>query len=199
MLNRSTYFVREHAGVMRLNNTYDILDPETQEQIGIAKEKRGGSAKILRFLISKKNLPTKIFVYEGDSYEDENKLLFYMQRGFYLFRSKINIYDSNDNLLGWFKSKVFTLAGAFTVYDAADNQVARIKGDRKGWNYVFLDNLESEIGTVTKKWAGVGKELFSTADNYIINLNHKSAPDKTILLLAAGLAIDTVYGFFELL
>ncbi|MBT3362991.1 MAG: oxidoreductase [Chloroflexi bacterium] len=193
MLNRKTYFIREHAGIMKLNNTFDILDPETQEQIGIAKEKRGGAAKILRFFVNKKNLPTKIFVYEGDNYEDDSKLLFYMQRGFYLFRSSINIYDANHNLLGWFKSKMLTLGGAFTVYDAAGSQVARIKGDWKGWNFVFLDNMENEIGTVTKKWAGMGKELFTTADNYMIALNQESAPDKAILLLAAGLAIDTVY------
>ena len=39
MLNRKTYFIREHTGVLELTNAYDILDPETQEQIGIAKEK----------------------------------------------------------------------------------------------------------------------------------------------------------------
>ena len=46
---------------------------------------------------------------------------------------------------------------------------------------------------VTKKWAGVGKELFTSADNYIISINGE--PDESIntLLLAAGLAIDTIY------
>ena len=41
MLNRKTYFIREHVGFMKLSDTYDILDPDTQEQIGIAKEKPG--------------------------------------------------------------------------------------------------------------------------------------------------------------
>ncbi len=39
MLNRQTYFIREHVGFMKLSDTYDILDPEAQNQIGIAKEK----------------------------------------------------------------------------------------------------------------------------------------------------------------
>lgn len=50
-----------------------------------------------------------------------------------------------------------------------------------------------EIGTITKKWAGIGKELFTSADNYIISLSQESDPVLAALLLAAGLAVDTIY------
>ncbi len=48
---------------------------------------------------------------------------------------------------------------------------------------------------LTKKWAGLGKELFTSADNYIISLKNLSgaSPVASALLLAAGLAIDVVY------
>jgi hypothetical protein len=48
---------------------------------------------------------------------------------------------------------------------------------------------------VTKKWAGLGKELFTSADNYVISLTDISAgnPGASALLLAAGLAIDIVF------
>jgi hypothetical protein len=48
------------------------------------------------------------------------------------------------------------------------------------------------VGTVNKSWAGFAKELFSSADNYIINIQNPS-PGTGGLLLAAGLAIDAVY------
>lgn len=72
-------------------------------------------------------------------------------------------------------------------------EVALVKGDWKGWNFRFLDSAENEIGTVAKKWAGIGKEFFTSADNYVIALNQEAAPAKAMLLLAAGLAIDTVF------
>jgi len=96
-------------------------------------------------------------------------------------------------VVGWFQSKVFSLGGAFRVFDTGGNEVAAVKGDWKGWNFRFLDKCGNEMGTITKKWAGIGKELFTSADNYIIKLNHESAPAKAILLLAAGLAVDTIY------
>jgi uncharacterized protein YxjI len=193
MLNRQSYFIREHVGFMKLSNTYDILDPETQRQIGVAQERPGALIQVLRFLINKQQLPTKIFVYSGDDAENESALLFSIQRGITLFRSRIDILDRDGKTMGWMKSKAFSLGGAFRVHDAADNEVALVKGDWKGWNFRFLDHAEQEIGNITKKWAGVGKELFTSADNYIIALKGASSPDRSALLLAAGLAVDTVY------
>lgn len=193
MLNRKTYFIREHVGFVKFSDTYDILDPETKGQLGIAKEKPGGLIQVLRLLVNKKLLPTKVFIYEGSDYEDESKLLFSIQRGFSIIRSRVNICDGNGTMVGWLKSKVFSLGGAFYVFDASDNEIAFVKGDWKGWNFRFMDKAENEIGTITKKWAGMGKELFTSADNYMISLNSEPTPAKAVLLLAAGLAVDTIY------
>lgn len=193
MLNRKVYFIREHVGFMKLSDTYDILDPETKGQLGIAKEKPGILFNILRLLVNKRLLPTKVFVYEGNNPEDESRLLFSIQRGFTFLKATINVYDAAGNLIGWFKSKIFSLGGAFEVFDAAGNAVAFVKGDWKGWNFRFFDNAQNEIGTITKKWSGIGKELFTSADNYVIALSQEPGPAKAILLLAAGLAVDTVY------
>ena len=109
MLTRKTYFIREHVGFMKLTDTYDILDPETQDHLGIAKEKAGGFMKLLRLLINKRILPTKVFIYEGSDPNDESKLLFSIQRGFTLFRSKVDVLGPDGALVGWFKSKVWSI------------------------------------------------------------------------------------------
>jgi uncharacterized protein YxjI len=193
MLSRKTYFIREHVGFMKLTDTFDILDPETQDQLGIAKEKPGAFFKFLRLVVNKRILPTKVCIYEGSDPDDESKLLFTIDRGFTMFRSKVNVCNADGSLVGWLQSKVFTLGGAFRVFDVDGREIALVKGDWKGWNFRFLDSAENEIGTITKKWSGVGKELFTSADNYMIHLNGEPEPTQATLLLAAGLAIDTVY------
>jgi len=193
MLNRQTYFIREHIGFLKLSDTYDILDAQTQIQLGIAREKPGALILALRLLVDKRMLPTSIFVYEGTDHEAQHRLQFSIERGFSLFRSRVNVCDKNGQVIGYMRSKAFSIGGAFYVFDASDNQIAFVKGDWKGWNFRFLDNQENEIGTITKKWAGIGKELFTSADNYIIALNQTPTPENAILLLAAGLAVDTIY------
>jgi uncharacterized protein YxjI len=193
MLNRQTYYIREHVGFLKLANTYDILDPETQEQIGIAKEKPGTLVQVLRLLINKRMLPTKVCIYEGTDCENEANLLFSIERGFTLINPKVSVLDENGQILGWFKSKFFSLGGAFRVFDATGAEIALLKGDWKGRNFRFLDPNQNEIGKINQQWAGWTKEMFTSADRYIISLNEQPSPGKAILMLAAGLAVDTVF------
>ncbi len=193
MLDRTTYFIREHAGLLKFSNTYDILDPDTQEQLGIAQEKPGTAIQLLRLLINKHLLPTKILVYEGSDATDDGKLMFSISRGMTFLRAKISICDAEGAELGWLQSKLFSLGGAFSVFDSAGTLVANVKGDWKGWTFRFLDQSDNELGLISRKWGGLGKELFTSADNYVLHLNSEPSPGKAILLLAAALAVDTVY------
>ena len=52
----------------------------------------------------------------------------------------------------------------------------------------------TQIAKVTKKWAGIGKELFTTADNYALIIeNHVPANDPLRqLIIASVVTIDMV-------
>jgi len=194
MLNRKTYFIKEHVGMLKLSNTYDILDPETKAQLGVAQEKPGVAIHLLRLLVNKLLLPTKVFVYEGNNPEDASQLRFSIHKGFAFFRPRVEIQDPQGTVVGWFqRKKLFSFSGYFNVFDANGTEVAAVKGDWKGWNFKFLDASGNEMGSISKKWAGLGKELFTSADQYVIDLNEEPAAGKAILLLAAGLAVDTIY------
>lgn len=191
ILDGKVFFIKEQVDFLRLAGVYDILDPNTNQQIGIAKEEPGGLIKFLRLLINKTMLPNKINIYDSS----DNSIVIMIQKPFSFFRSKVSVYNSKGEFIGYFKSKILTLGGGFWVFDKNERQVAEIKGDWKGWNFKFLGENGREMGTVTKKWAGIGKELFTSADNYIVALNETLSgdPDQTALMLAAGLAIDIVF------
>jgi uncharacterized protein YxjI len=193
MLDRKMYFIRERVAFMKLTDTYDIFDPAIQMQIGIAKERPGTVINVLRLVVNRQFLPTKVFVYKGTNPDDESVLLFSIQRGFSLLRSKVSIFDVTGNLIGWFRSKAFSLGGAFYVFDSTGNEFAKVQGDWKGWNFIFTNKDGKDMGSITKKWAGIGKEMFTSADNYMISLNEARNERETLLLLAAGLAVDTVF------
>jgi len=191
LLQRRTFFVRERSGLLKLTDTYDILDPVSGQPIGIAKEEPPGWAKWLRLVTEKHRLPTAINIYENEAQPP----VLSVKRGFTIIRSKIHVIAGDGRKLGYFKSKLISIGGGFNVFDASDQQVAELKGDWKGWSFRFLNKSGREIGTVTKKWAGLAKELFTSADNYVIALTDLSgsSADASALLLAAGLAIDVVY------
>jgi len=191
MFKLKTFLIKERVGFLKLVDTFDIYDPSTGAQVGIARENIGILVKLLRVLINKRLLPTTVEVRE----REDGHVVLTITRGLTLLRSHVTVTDSVGKQIGLFKSKLFSIGGGFHVLDGLQQPVAEIKGDWKGWNFRFLTPEGNEIGKVTKKWAGLGKELFTSADNYVIALNETAAirPDAAPLLLAAGIAIDTVY------
>jgi uncharacterized protein YxjI len=191
LLARRQFLVKERVSMMKLADTYDLFDPTTGAVIGVARDEPAAWAKWLRLLVSKQLLPTTVRVYESES--GPAKLVLTKAPAF--LRPTVVVLDANGRELGRLRSKLFSLGGGFWVHDPSGQPIAQVKGDWKGWNFRFLDQNGGELGQVTKKWAGLGKELFTSADNYLIALADASGgrPDTTAMLLAAGLAIDLVF------
>jgi uncharacterized protein YxjI len=189
MFTKNTYLVKERVGFLKLADVFDIFEADTGQQVAIAIEKPGTLIHVLRFLVNKQLLPTTVHI----SATVDSPPILSIRRGFTFLRSRVQVVAGDGRSLGYFKSKVFSLGGGFHVYDNTDQLVADIKGDWKGWNFRFLDKDGAELGQVSKKWGGIAKELFTSADNYVIHVNEGQPQAAMLLLLAAGIAIDTVY------
>ena len=186
---RRQFFIRERTSLLKLTDTYDILDPETKQSIGLAKDEPPSWAKFLRLLVKKPLLPTTIHVYE---HEGAPAVLTLQKRPGFLHQTVTITYRGRE--IGKFKSKLFSLGGGFHIFDSNGNKVGEVKGNWKGWTFKLLDGAGHELGVVTKKWAGIGRELFTSADNYMVQIKDGVAPGDPArpLILAAVLVIDLV-------
>ena len=184
--------VKEQIKFFKSHHTYDIYDGDTEEQIGIAEEKRDFFTRIFRWFVSKQLMPTRVEVRETS----DNSLVFVITRGWYLFRSRVEIHDADGMMIGYFKSKLISFGGGFYVYDKSDKQFAEVKGNLFGFNYrVVTPEGDFEMGTVTKKWGGVAKELFTSSDTYRVEVNEdlQHQPIAKMLVLATALATDMIF------
>ena len=182
---RVSIFVRERVAVMKLRDTYDLLDPETQAVLGQAKDEPATWAKWLRLLVKKSLLPTTLNVYSGGN--PMPVLRVRKHPGF--LRTRLAVLDGHGQVLAQLRSKLFSLGGAFLIFDPTGQEVGLLKGDWKGWDYAASVHGQP-LGIVTKKWAGVLKEVFTNADQYLVK---SERPDQLPLLLGLALAIDVVY------
>ena len=170
-------------------NNYDIYDPSNDEIIMTCREPNLGMfTKMLRFTDFKRNTPFEVQIKTASG---ENVLT--VQRGISIFLSTVEVLDENGTLIGKFKQKFFSIGGKFDVLDANDQVLCTLKGKWTSWDFKFVKG-ETEYGHVSKKWAGLGKELFTTADNYMLEIKEAAPPDDPIriLILAAVMCIDMV-------
>ena len=191
MLELQNFLVREQVAVLRMTDIYDILDPETGTQVGLAEEVRGSFAMLLSMFVNKNMLTRKIEVRE----HPEGALVFTMRKPATFFQPKVEVFDAQGERIGYFVSKLFSFGGGFNVYDNRGSVFAEIRGKWTGWDFTFLTPDGHEMGRVTKKWAGMLKQLFTSADNYVVSISDDltDQPIAKMLLLAAALAIDIVY------
>jgi len=191
ILKQDRILVKEQVGLFKLSDRYDLFDPDTGKQVGICQEIPPWYSHLLRLLINKTMLPTVVEVREDGS----NQVLFRIRRGFRLLRAVVQVEDANGRLLGTLRSKVLSFRLEFSVLDSKGADIAKVSGDWKGWNFQLLGPNGSVLGTIAKKWAGIGKELFTSADNYMIELVDSTRDDvrSRSMLLAGALAIDICF------
>ena len=192
-LQKNIFLFKEHLGMFKASNNYDIYDPKNKEIILYCRENNLNPVyKIVRMFLADFKPMTP---FEIDIIGLDGKRIIKVKKGLSLILSKIEVFDENDKLIGLFKQKLFpNLGHNFEMFDEKENLVSKLKGNLIGWNFEFLKD-ENTIATVTKKWSGIGKEMFTSADNYILEI--KDAVDKAdplrLLIFAAVICIDMVF------
>lgn len=188
-LNRNLFLVKEHVGMFKAANNFDVYDPQTGEKILECREPRLGMfTKLLRFTDYKRMTPFHVEIRTP-----AGEPVLSVKRGVSFFLSKVQVLDENNAVVGGFKQKFFSLGGKFEVRDDQDKPLCMLKGKWTGWDFRFI-NGETEYAHVTKKWAGLGRELFTSADNYVLSISDSVPADHPIreLIMAAVMCIDMV-------
>jgi uncharacterized protein YxjI len=189
VLNRNLFFVKEQVGMFKAASNYDVLDPETGAELLHCREDRlGFFTKIFRFTKYKRMTP-----FDVDIRTPEGQTVLSLNRGVSWFTSNVNVLNEGDERIGGFKQKLFSLTSKFDVLGPSDNVMCTLKGSWTSWDFKFLAG-ENELAHVTKKWAGLGKELFTSADNYVLQIHDHVPPNNPVrqLIMGAVLCIDKV-------
>ncbi|KIO77739.1 scramblase [Pedobacter lusitanus] len=185
--NGHDYFIDEKVRFFKFANVYNIFN-ETGENIGAVKQNLSFGQKVLTLLIGKPALPFKLEIVNND---DEVQAV--ISRGWTFFMSKIVVSDADGNALASIKQKFKLFKPTFRILDTSENLIAEIKGDWKAWSFNIKDSNEIEIGTISKKWGGAMREIFTNADKYNVHINPEYTENKhKVAILSAAITIDMV-------
>ena len=198
LMNKNLFLVKEHVGLFKVAgfffaaNNFDIYDPSTGEVIMECREPSLGLfTKLLRLTSLKTHTPFDIQIETPDG-----QSIVRIQRGFLIFfglGSKIIISD-NNNPIGSFRQNQFSIVKTLDVVDKNNQTICQVKGKWTGWDFYFKKDTK-ELAHVSKKWAGIGKEFFTSADNYILEISNDVPQNDDVrkLILSSVICIDMVY------
>lgn len=181
------YLIDEKVTFLQFENEYKVYN-DLGIQVGAIKQRVSGWHKFLRLLLNKAMFPFLLEI------KDSNDVhLVSIKRGWTFWMSKITILNSNEEVTGYIRQKFRFFKPTFRIFDASEQLIGEITGDWKAWNFTIKDANGSEVGVITKKWAGALKELFTSADKYYVNIDPAYSEDQNkINIVATAITIDMV-------
>jgi uncharacterized protein YxjI len=61
----------------------------------------------------------------------------------------------------------------------------------RAWNFNIQDHTGAEVARITKTWEGLAKTMFTTADNYVVQIHRPLDEPLRSLVVAAAVSVDT--------
>ncbi|TAJ21646.1 MAG: RNAase [Planctomycetota bacterium] len=183
------YFVRQHIGLFKAAREYDLVDPHGGQIALRSREPRlGAFTKLFRFTDYKRATP-----FHAQVTDASGAVVLRIDRGVSLFLSKVAVCDGAGVALGGFQQRLWSIGGRFDVHDARGEVVCSLRGNWIGWEFQF-EHEGRVLARVSKKWAGVGREFFTQADDYVLQIEPAVPRDAPVraLMIAAVLVIDLV-------
>ena len=191
------YVVDEKISAFKFTNAYRIFDVKGNQIGSVEQQQISGGAMAARLLLGGKVKAMQSF--KLDIKNMSGNALATIERGGIGSAGgiwNVNLSDGYGKSLGTLRL-IRGWKPRQEILGANGQTVAIIQGDWKGWNFTISDNFGDTIGTINKKWNGVAKEMFTTADKYRVSVLPHVTELHRAVIASAAITIDMVLKEFS--
>ena len=179
--------VNQKAKLIELTNEYAIRDGEGK-QVGVVRQVGQSKAKKLLRAVGSFD---QFMTHKLEIVDDTGTPVLQMTRPRKVMKSRIVVEDGAGKPIGQVTQQNVIGKIRFAL-EAGDETVGSINGENwRAWNFNIQDASGNEIARITKKWEGLAKAAFTTADNYVVQIHQPLEDPLRSLVVAAALCVDT--------
>jgi len=179
--------VNQKAKLIEINNEYAISD-QNGNQIGAVRQVGQSTAKkVLRVLTSVDQFMT----HKYQVVDAAGVVQLQLTRPAKVMKSKIIVQDGRGTEIGSIVQE--NMIGKIRFGLVADgHQVGSINAENwRAWNFSITDHTGAEVARITKTFAGLARAVFTTADNYVVQIHRPLEGPLQALVVAAAVSVDT--------
>lgn len=179
--------VNQKAKLIELNNQYSVFNKDGQQLAAVNQVGQSAAKKAIRLISSLDQFMT----HKLEITDVQGRVLLRLTRPAKVMKSTVIVTDGNDQEIGRivqdnvFGKIHFSLQAGGHTYGA-------IKAENwRAWNFRIEDHTGQEVARITKTFEGITKTLFTTADNYVVQMHGQIPQPLNALVVAAALSVDT--------
>lgn len=169
-------------------NAYDVFDEHQMPVLRVEEQGKGIGSFFKRIVFG----PFRWF----DAHvldPGTRDVVLRLRRPFRFMFHELAVHDADGRLLGKVQRRWSWIRRIYTLHGPADDEVGNLFGPVfRPWTFEIRLG-DRPVGIIQKKWSGFGKELFTDADNFRVELGDIPEPELRALAFAATVLIDVVH------
>ncbi len=188
LLDYDRVIINQKAKLIELTNEYLIRD-ETGQDIGlIRQEGQSKLKKVVRFVSSLDQFMTHRLA----AYEPDGSRVLELVRPAKFARSKVEVSDGSGRPVGEIRQQNVFGKIRFGLHDHLGQKIGEIQAQNwRAWNFTIVDISGTQVGRITKTWEGLAKTMFTTADDYLLDIHPGLTGPLRMLTFASAIGVDT--------
>ena len=186
-LDEPILVVNQKAKLIELTNEYAVFDQNGKQLGSVVQVGQSAVRKVLRFVSSVDQFLThRLEVRDANG---QPQLL--LTRPAKLFKSTVVVSRPDGSEVGRIVQENMVGKIRFGL-ESGGQRVGGINAENwRAWNFSITDAGGAEVARITKTWEGLAKTMFTTADNYVVQLHRRLEEPLRSLVVASALSVDT--------
>lgn len=186
-LTEQRLFVSQKRKLIELTNEYAVFGADGAQVGAVTEVGQSGLKKAMRFVSSLDQYMTHT-VQVNDS---AGRTQIVLTRPAKVFKSTMIVARPDGSEIGRLVQRNVFGKIRFGM-EAGGAEIGSLNAENwRAWNFSIQDHAGTEVARITKTWEGLLTTMFTSADNYLVDI-HVALPDPMrSLVVAAALTVDT--------
>ena len=179
--------VNQKAKLIELTNQYAVYDQAGNQLAGVQEVGQSTAKKALRLLSN----VDQFLTHKLEIKDLNGTVLLQLTRPAKIMKSTLVVSGPQGHEIGKIVQQNMMGKIRFGL-EAGGEQLGSINAENwRAWNFSIADASGAEIARITKTWEGFGKAIFTTADNYVVQIHRPLEDPLRSLVVAAAVTVDT--------
>jgi len=186
LYEQSVMLVSQKTKLIELTNEYAVFDGQGQQIGAVAEVGQSTVKKAVRFLSHLDQ-----FLTHRLEVRDASGPVLVLTRPAKIVKSRVMVARPDGTPIGEIvQANVFGKIRFDLV--SGGQLVGAIQAENwRAWDFAILDAAGTEVARITKKWEGLARTLFTTADRYVVLVHFRLPEPLASMVIASALTVDT--------
>ncbi|ARF76422.1 scramblase [Kitasatospora albolonga] len=187
LFDQPVLVVNQKAKLIEVTNEYRVFDQHGATVGSVVQVGQSSLRKVLRFLTS----IDQYLTHRLEIRDAHGRPQLLLTRPAKFIKSRVIVQRPDGQPVGEIvqQNAIGKINFAMT---AGGVQVGAIRAENwRAWNFAIVDHNGTEVARITKTWEGLAKTMFTTADNYVLQIHQRLPEPLLSLVVATALTVDT--------